>query len=87
VPKGKSLIFYTTKDPDGYYVVMIGLAEKPPEGFRPVIVLGESTLMDEVEVGGNRVIGFSITLRTKDKAQAEEWNKRIKTLFFPDQSK
>lgn len=84
VPKCKSHVFYTTSDSDGFFCISIGLAEKPPEGFRPIIVLGESTLMDEVEVVGNRVLGYSISIKTKDKGIAEEWNKRIKDLFFPN---
>jgi hypothetical protein len=84
VPKCKSLVFYTTSDSDGYFCILIGLAEKPPEGFRPIIVLGESTLMDEVEVVGNRVLGHSISIKTKDKGIAEEWSKRIQDLFFPN---
>ena len=96
VPKCKSLVLYTTPDSEGYYCILIGLAEKPPEGFRPIIVLGESTLTDEVELvvaqpdplaptRANRELGYSISIKTKDKSIAEEWTKRIKVLFFPGQ--
>jgi hypothetical protein len=83
VPKCKSLIMYTTPDDDGYYCILIGLVEKPTESFRPIIVLGKSTLMDEVEIIGNRILGYSISVKTKDRAVADEWIKRIKDLFFP----
>lgn len=86
VPKCKQLIFYTTNEPEECYSIQISLTEKPPKDFRPILVLGESTLMDEVEVIGNRVLGYSILIKTKDKSLAQDWNKRIKALFSPGQA-
>jgi hypothetical protein len=85
VPKCNLLVSYVTPDGGGYYYILIGLAEKPPENFRPIIVLGKSTLMDEIEIKGNEISGYSIWIKTKDRAVLEEWNKRIKDLFFPGQ--
>ena len=84
VPKGIGLFHYKTKNSDGYYVILLTLAEEPPEGFRPIIVLGQSTLVDEVEVVEDEYMQYQIKIRTKDKVILEEWNKRLKTLFFPN---
>lgn len=83
LPKAKRIILFSSDGADaGNYTIQIDLVEKPPEDLIPIIfVVGESTIMEGVGVGGTEQLGYSITLGTNDKAVAADWFKRLKALF------
>ncbi len=72
---------------EGEYQIQIDLMEAPMKDFRPVFVLGDQTLMEELMVGGSDVVGYAITIRTNELAKARDWLKRLKILLRLDDAK
>lgn len=86
LPKAKRISLIESKGShEGDFVIQVDLAAAPPKGLRPVIVLGERTLVEGVMVGGSDEAGYTITLGSNDLASARGWLKRLQELFgLPD---
>ena len=85
VPKAKRITLNEAKGSyEGDYIVQIDLAAATPENFRPIIVLGEHTLMERVLVGGSDEVGYTITLGSNDITIARDLLKRLQALFKLD---
>jgi hypothetical protein len=85
-PKAKRITLIEAQGShEGDYILQIDLAAAPPKNLRPVVVLGERTLVEGVMVGGSDEAGYTITLGSNDLTTARDWLKRLQVLFgLPD---
>ena len=86
LPKAKRISLIESKGShEGDFLIQIDLAAAPPKSFKPVVVLGESTLVEGVIVGGSDQAGYTVTLGSNNLPIAKDWLKRLQVLFgLPD---
>jgi len=81
-PKAKTVILFDSeKASSGRYTVQVHLKSTPTEGWMPIILLGDSILIEGVGVSRSEPMGATLEFGTDDPNKALEFLNRTAKVF------